>query len=154
MWVRHHHTTHSSIDCIGTVDTIAIRRWWRFTSIGTMWVLAGGNDQIWWAAAGHGRWWARTMIPVGCGSRTWHVDHCALKRKTKWIIQTQTVDFRILPEELGLGLTQEEWGDSCVVCSRLESCVAYGEDAFNGNDTGICDIPDDSPVGVDCQNNN
>lgn len=55
-----------------------------------------------------------------------------------------------LPEELGLGLTQDEWGESCVVCSRLESCVAYGDDAFSERDTGICDIPDDSPVGADC----
>lgn len=49
----------------------------------------------------------------------------------------------LVPDELGLGLTHEEWGDNCVVgCKRLESCGAYG-DEFNGKLTGIGEIPDD-----------
>ena len=56
-----------------------------------------------------------------------------------------------LLEELGRGLTHDEWGESWVVCRRLESWGAYGEE-FSGRETGIGDIPEDcvSPdVGVD-----
>lgn len=56
-----------------------------------------------------------------------------------------------LLEELGLGLTQDEWGESWVVCKRLESWGAYG-DEFNGRLTGMGEIPEDwfnPDVGVD-----
>ena len=141
MWIRHN-DSHSSVDSRSV--------WCRVLKVLNLFT----RYKVWRTATRKSWWRTRAMVSIGICGRICHINHRVLNTNKSFnfqlIIKTLLYLLSLL-EELGRGLTHDEWGESWVVCRRLESWGAYGEE-FMGKVTGMGDMPEDwvSPeVGVD-----